>query len=136
MAWIWSVFGLLMAGSVIQTTAVVFDKATYYLNTTCIMNVPVATIEATSSDPNLTYQIFGSQDFIAHKLRGDIIMIRKPRDPYPLFYLSAMDSSGVSTTAVVEVSHTCPTVSFDAVSYHFFALRRAPSSIIGTLQVL
>ncbi|GAU90342.1 hypothetical protein RvY_02770-2 [Ramazzottius varieornatus] len=122
-------------GFVIQNTcAVVFDKANYYLNATCIMNAPIATIVATSADPNLTYQIFGSQDFIAHKLRGDIIMTRKPKDPYPLFYLSAMETSGVSATAVVEVSHTCPTVSFDAVSYHFFALRRAPSSIIGTLQ--
>ncbi|OQV22936.1 hypothetical protein BV898_02987 [Hypsibius exemplaris] len=114
--------------------AVQFNSSNFYLNATCKLNGAIGTITAVGSPPDVVYQIFGSQDFTVHRHRGDVIMVKKPRDPYPLFYISAVDAGGSSATAVVEVSHNCPTVSFDAVSYHFFALRRAPSSTVGHLK--
>jgi hypothetical protein len=118
-----------------QPTTVQFNSTNFYLNATCRLNVPIGSITAIGSALDLSYQLFGSQDFTVHKHRGDVIMVKKPKDPYPLFYISAVDRAGSSATAVVEVTHTCPTVSFDAVSYHFFALRRAPSSVVGHLRV-
>lgn len=112
-----------------------FNSSTFYLNTTCTLNIPVAAITVVGSPNDTVYQIFGTQEFVIHKLRGDLHMVRKPKDQDPLFYISASSWNGSVATAVVEVHHNCPTVSFDAVSYHFFALRRAPLSVIGNLKV-
>ncbi|XP_055345968.1 uncharacterized protein LOC129593598 [Paramacrobiotus metropolitanus] len=111
-----------------------FNNTNFQLNTTCTLNVPIGTVTASGNPQDVVYQIFGTQDFVIDRYRADIRMVKKPKDESPLFYITALAPNGSTATTAVEIEHSCPTVSFDAVSYHFFAHRRAPGSEIGAVQ--